>query len=249
VTPFIQHAYDSVTVTNPLVETALRYFGNWHFTLNRDDVPSTVFHVFMTHLFRNIFADEMGDTLYRQYVFIANIPYRVIVPMLQHGTSSWFDDVTTPRVETRDEIIRKSLEETLAELQSRFGEQMKNWRWGDLHSLTLRHPLGVREPLGSAFNIGPYRVGGSGTTVNNAEYDETHPYAVLVGPSMRQITDFSDLDNALSVITTGSSGQVMNDHYADQTRLWLYGEYHTLPLSTTAVEASVRHRLRLLPSY
>ncbi|MCX6136497.1 MAG: penicillin acylase family protein, partial [Ignavibacteriales bacterium] len=137
----------------------------------------------------------------------------------------------------------------LNELQHLKGPEMKNWRWGDLHSLTMAHLFGLRQPLGSVFNIGPFRMGGSGTTVNNSEYDESNPYAVLLGPSMRQIVDFGDLDGALSVLPTGNSGQVLHPHYKDQAQMFLNGEYHPLPLSIPAVQAVRVHELLLLPSY
>lgn len=126
---------------------------------------------------------------------------------------------------------------------------MKSWRWGDLHTLTLKHLFGLRAPLGAVFNIGPFRMGGSGTTVNNAEYNEAHPYDVILGPSTRQIVDFGNLDAALSVLPTGNSGQVLHEHYNDQTQLFLNGEYHVMPLSIPVIEANTVHRLMLLPSY
>lgn len=249
IVPFILHAYDSSAVPSPVVETALRHFRNWHFLEFRDDVTTTIFQVFMTHLLRNTFEDEMGPELYRDYIFMANIPYRVITSLLQHDNAAWFDNVTTATVETRDDIIRKSLEDALAELQSTKGPDMKSWRWGDLHTLTLKHLFGLRAPLGAVFNIGPFRMGGSGTTVNNAEYNEAHPYDVILGPSTRQIVDFGNLDAALSVLPTGNSGQVLHEHYNDQTQLFLNGEYHVMPLSIPVIEANTVHRLMLLPSY
>ncbi len=247
-TPYILHAYDSVAVPDIEVQTALSYFRNWHFRFSGDDVPTTLFHVFFTHLLRNIFLDKMGEAMFLKYIFIANIPYRV-VPVLMHNPSSdWFDDKSTPQIETRDVIIRRSLEQAIQELKASLGGEMKTWQWGLIHTITFRHPLGSHPPLGVVFNIGPFPIGGSGTTVNNGEYYLADPYQVTLGPSTRQIVDFSDLDGALSVIPTGQSGQPMHEHYSDQTPLWLSGEYHTMPLDSAHVAAATRHTLRLLPA-
>lgn len=247
-TPYILHAYDSVAVPDIEVHTALSYFRNWHFRFSGDDVPTTLFHVFLTHLLRNIFLDKMGEAMFLKYIFVANIPYRV-VPVLMHNPSSdWFDAKSTPQIETRDVIIRKSLEQAIQELKVSLGGEMKTWQWGLIHTITFRHPFGSRPPLGAVFNIGPFPIGGSGTTVNNGEYYLANPYQVILGPSTRQIVDFSDLDGALSVIPTGQSGQPMHDHYSDQTPLWLSGEYHTMPLDSAHVAAATRHTLRLLPA-
>ena len=95
---------------------------------------------------------------------------------------------------------------------------MKTWQWGLIHTVTFRHPFGNQPPLGAIFNIGPFPIGGSGTTLNNGEYYLATPYQVTLGPSMRQIIDFSDINGARSVIPTGESGQPMHEHYSDQTR-------------------------------
>jgi penicillin amidase len=247
-TPYILRAYDSVAVPDIEVQTALSYFRNWNFRFSGDDVPTTLFHIFFTHLLRNIFLDKMGEAMFVKYIFVANIPYRV-VPVLMHNPSSdWFDDKSTPQIETRDVIIRKSLAQAIQELKASLGGEMKTWQWGLIHTITFRHPFGSRPPLGAVFNIGPFPIGGSGTTVNNGEYYLANPYQVTLGPSTRQIVDFSDLDGALSVIPTGQSGQPMHDHYSDQTPLWLSGEYHTMPLDSAHVAAATRHTLRLLPA-
>jgi penicillin amidase len=247
-TPYILHAYDAIAVPDIEVQTALSYFRNWHFRFSGDDVPTSLFHVFFTHLLRNIFLDKMGEAMFVKYIFVANIPYRV-VPVLMHNPSSdWFDDKSTPQIETRDVIIRKSLEQAIQELKASLGGEMKTWQWGLIHTITFRHPFGSRPPLGAVFNIGPFPIGGSGTTVNNGEYYLANPYQVTLGPSTRQIVDFSDIDGALSVIPTGQSGQPMHDHYSDQTPLWLSGEYHTMPLDSAHVAAATRHTLRLLPA-
>ncbi len=247
-TPYILHAYDSVAVPDIEVQVALSYFRNWHFRFSAEDVPTTLFHVFFSHLLRNIFLDKMGEAMFLKYIFIANIPYRVVPVLMRNPSSDWFDDKSTPQIETRDVVIRKSLEQAIQELKASLGGEMKTWQWGLIHTITFRHPFGSRPPLGAVFNIGPFPIGGSGTTVNNGEYYLANPYQVTLGPSTRQIVDFSDLDGALSVIPTGQSGQPMHEHYSDQTPLWLSGEYHTMPLDSAHVAAVTRHTLRLLPA-
>jgi penicillin amidase len=247
VVPFIVSAAASAPENDPAVTVAVNYFRNWNYLLTKDDVPTTIFEVFFQKLNANIYADEMGDELYRQYIVLANVPYRVTLSLLNDTGSVWFDDVRTASVETRDEIVRKSLKEAIAELKGKLGADMKEWRWGRLHTLTLKHPFGDIEVLRSIFNIGPFEVGGSGTTVNNGEYRFTAPYQMTLGPSMRKIIDFADVNGALSVIPSGQSGQPMHDHYSDQTPLWKNGEYHTLPIGEDAVAKISKNILYLTP--
>ncbi|HTX19708.1 MAG TPA: penicillin acylase family protein [Bacteroidota bacterium] len=247
-TPYILHAYDSVAVKSADVQTALNYFGNWHYQLSRDDVPTTLFHVYFTHLLRNIFQNKMGEGLFEKYIFIANIPYRTVPALFRNPDSPWFDDPATPRVERRDDVIRKSLDEAISELKVTLGGEMKTWRWGLLHTLTFRHPFGSQPPLGSVFNIGPFPVGGSGTTLNNGEYYLAEPYQVTLGPSMREIVDFAHPEASRYVIPTGESGQPLNDHYSDQTELWLNGEYDVIPIDSAFAVSTARHTLILSPA-
>ncbi|MFZ4620956.1 MAG: penicillin acylase family protein, partial [Bacteroidota bacterium] len=247
-TPFIIDAYQGEPITDPAVQMAVNYFRNWNFNLTKDDVPTTIFEVFFSHLNKNIYQDEMGGELYRQYIRLANIPYRVTLAVLSDPADVWFDDISTAdTVETRDEIIRKSLKETLEELKGEFGSEMKQWRWGRLHTLTLKHPFGDIAVLKPIFNIGPFEVNGSGTTVNNGEYHFGKPYEMELGPSMRKIVDFADVNATLSVIPSGESGQPLHEHYSDQTALWKNGEYHTLPLDEDAVASISKKILYLIP--
>ncbi|MDD8018072.1 MAG: penicillin acylase family protein [Bacteroidota bacterium] len=248
VTPFILSAYRDKKISDPRIETALSYFRNWNFTMTKEDVPTTIFEVFFNHLIKNIYQDEMGDELFRQYIFLANIPYRVTLSLLNNADSSWFDNITTPSVETRDDIIQQSLNETVLDLTEKLGSEMKEWRWGRLHTLTLRHPFGNIKVLATIFNIGPLEVGGSGTTVDNGEYHFGEPYAMTLGPSTRQIVDFSDLNASLSVIPSGQSGQPLHQYYSDQTPLWSNGEYHTMPLNEDAITLISKNILYLTPS-
>lgn len=246
-TPYILSAYNGGTHADARLETVLNYFRNWNFTFAKDDVPTAIFEVFFNHLIENIYHDEMDDDLFQQYIFLANVPYRVTMKLLSDTSSVWFDDISTPAVETRDEIVRSSLTDAMLDLSRRFGDDIKEWRWGRLHTLTLKHPFGNIKVLESIFNIGPIEMGGSGTTVNNGEYRFTSPYEMTLGPSMRTIVDFADLNNALSVIPSGQSGQPLHGHYADQTPMWKNGEYHPMPIDEKAVARQSENILYLTP--
>ena len=247
VTPFILAAFKSQTVTDSKLETVLNYFRNWDFQMTKEDVPTTIFEVFFIKLINNIYKDEMGDELFRQYIFLANMPYRVTPALLKDSSSTWFDDITTPAVETRDDIVRKSMNDALKELTQKLGENVKEWQWGKLHMLTLKHPFGDITALSSIFNIGPVEMGGSGTTVNHGEYELPEPYSMTLGPSTRQIVDFADLNRTLSVIPSGQSGQPLHPNYSDQFALWKNGEYHEVALDENEVALKSKNILYLMP--
>ena len=55
---------------------------------------------------------------------------------------------------------------------------------------------------------------------------------------MRMIVPLDDLDASRWVDLTGESGHAYNDHYTDQTELWLAGRTLPWPFSPDAVAAA-----------
>jgi len=198
-------------------------------------------------LFYEIFADEMGGALARDYRKQANVSAIMIAAVLAGGHDHWFDHVDTPGVEGRDDVLRGSLERAVAELTTLLGGEPRTWAWGRIHTLELEHPLGkASRILGFYFDRGPFPVPGHNQTVDKMEFGEAS-FQVLHGPSMRQITDFSDLGHSLAVLPGGQSGIPASPHYADLTPLWLAGEYHAFPMDRAEVDAVAEARLVLAP--
>ncbi len=237
ITSYLLNAFEGVKVKDQNLNTSLELFNKWDFELNKFSQTPTIYAVFLKHLLKNIYYDEMGDDLYNRFVFLANVPYRSLLQILEKPGSSWFDDVNTKKVETRDEIIRKSLSDALTELEENYGKDLVNWQWGRIHKVTFKHAFSGNFSLLDKFiNIGPYEIGGDGTTIFNTEYSfaksiEEFPmfrhgeFDNILGPSMRFIYDFSEPDQINLILTTGQSGNTMSDHYKDQTPYWLEGKY------------------------
>jgi penicillin amidase len=226
------------------------YLRNWNYVFAKEDVATAIFQQFFVKLLENIYKDEMGEEVFHDFVILVNIPIRVTTKLVSEGTSSWFDDVRTEQVETRDDIIRKSLREAVAALKQRFGGEMKMWRWGDMHTVTLRHPfsLGLPKPLSRLFMIGPFPYGGGSTALMSGEYSYNAPFEVTVGASFRQIVDFSKPDEARRVLPAGQSGQVFHRHFEDQTQLWLNGAYRTVRLDSASATLESWEHLILEPA-
>ncbi len=222
VVPILMRAVADSALGIPDEPRFLEYFRNWNFEFGTGDIATTIFQQFIVRLLRNTFADEMGDDLYHDWVMLTNVPIRVSTALLHDDPAQWFDDIRTPVVETRDMMIRKSLREAYADLCGTIGNDMKLWRWGDVHTVTLHHPFGMRKPFDRIFDVGPFPVSGASTAVISGEYDFNAPFAVTVGPSFRQVFSLSTGETR-AVIPGGESGQVFGGHYADQVSMWLKG--------------------------
>jgi len=214
----------------PEEETVLGYLRNWSGEFGVDDLASSVVNQTLVRLLENVFRDEMGDDLYHDFVMLANVPVRVISRLLEEDDAVWFDDISTPRIERKGEIIRRSLREALALLRDRLGKAPRLWRWGDLHTVTFRHPLGLVAPLDVVFNRGPFACAGGTTALISGEYRFTDPFQVVVGPSFRQVFDLSRATECRVILPPGQSGQAYHRHYDDQLELWRAGGYRSAKL-------------------
>jgi len=262
-THFLTAAFDSVKVTDKNLKLTLELFNNWNYEMNQGSQVPTIYSRFFQYLIKNIFEDEMGTDLLKEYVFVANVPYRIIPKLLEENKSSFFDDINTPEIEKRDDIIRKSLVDALTDLEKNYGNDEANWQWGDIHKVTFKHMFhGKSGLLDNIINIGPFSIGGDGTTIFNTEYSfpelfennndptmthRSEKYENILGPSMRYIFDFADPDHLEFIMPTGESGHFMSDHYKDMSDMWLKGKYIKIPLKEDEFAKRTVNVLKLQP--
>lgn len=112
-------------------------------------------------------------------------------------------------------------------------------KWGDLHKVYFRHPLGV-----ASLNLPAHSRPGDGYTVNatgGIHYSQTH------GASYREVLDPSDWDRSVMTNVPGESGNPGDPHYGDLINGWADGHYHPMPYSRKAVEAAAEERVTLTP--
>lgn len=225
--------------------TQLRQFfyqtlKTWDFRLHSESIGASIFEIFLRQLYFNIYMDEMGDFSFNKFLSLPSVPIRITDNLLSNHQSLWFDDVTTlDKKETMDEILLKSLEGTFEYMKNDLGEIIQNWQWGQQHTILLEHPLGKVKPLNYLFNIGPFPIGGSATTINLASYWLNQKnFNVVISPSMRQLVDLTNASLALRILPTGQSGHPLSARFKDQTSLWLAGNYRPVTLDTAAIARS-----------
>lgn len=239
-------------------ETAdvLNRFRNWDGDMPANNPMGALYNAFFVELLKNIYSDELGEDVFHDFLMIPNLPFRSTLLLLKNYNPEhhfWFDDIRTAKIETRDEIIRKSLLDGINLLKNRVGNNdINSWRWGDIHKVTFRHPLGIVPALEKSFNIGPYEIGGDQTTINNSEYRfidaiKNGNFENILGPSMRMAVDLSDMAHSYTSNSTGQSGQPLHPDYADQTRLWLYSDYKIITLNENEFIDKTYKLLILIP--
>jgi penicillin amidase len=237
------------------IKWCIERFQNWNGEMKPAEPIGSVYNAFFTYLLRNIYADQLGEKVFYDFLIVQNMPYRATLNLLRNNNSEWFDNINSAAVEKRNDIIRKSLYDALVFLRTKFSNpDINTWNWGDIHKVKFLHPLGTVAALDKTFNIGPFDVGGDQTTVNNSEYNfndvmKTGEFNNVLGPSMRLITNMADPEHSLSVNTTGQSGQPLHPNYQDQARLWQFGEYKFNTMSEPEMISKSYKLLTLEPAH
>jgi len=167
--------------------------------------------------------------------------------MLIAPGGGWADNINTKdATETFGDIIGSSFQQTVKELTLKFGGEPAGWKWGDVHTFTLAHPMSKVKILDRVFHLnrGPFRVGGSFHTVSPYENPLNNYSAVSHGASERHIFDTGNWDRSLTVIPTGTSGIPASIHYCDQTESYMTNRYHTDYVTRTKVEGASRYKMK-----
>jgi penicillin amidase len=259
IVPYIIFAFQDAEVRDKNLSQSLQLLREWNYEMDKYQQAPAIFLTFFDKLMKNIYMDEMGEDLFNQYVFLANVPYRNIPELLQNPFSDWYNDVKKNERNTRDDVIRESMNDALDELESKLGKDVKDWQWGKLHTVTFKHAFaGVSWIIDEVVNIGPYEISGDGTTIFNTEYAFSEsiekyplfrhePFDCELGPSMRFIYDLSKPDEYYLILTTGQSGNIFSDHYKDQTELFLNGKYMKIRTDEASIISQGNSLLRILP--
>ena len=244
---YVLDAFKGMTIKDDNLRMAITLLSKWDYRFDKDDQTPAIYAMFFDYLLQNTLKDDLGDGLYNEFTFIANMPYRVMQRLLREN-SDLFDDVRTPVKETRETVLRKSLVDALSKLEKLYGKDMKNWQWGTMHQVTFKHAFhGNSSFADHLVDIGPFPISGDGTTICNSEYHffkysgditqfKSNPFENVLGPSMRYIYDFSNPDVLSFVQPTGQSGITTSIHYKDMTEAWLNGHYFTIRTDDASIK-------------
>ena len=228
---------------------ALDKLNAWQGNYNLDNVEPVIYHRWIYYFLKNTFADEMGDDMFKQFM-ATHLHKRLIAPMAAKTESIWWDNSNTKAiVETKSQIVNKSFMEALGSLENDFGAAMDKWTWDKVHTIEHPHPIGQIAALRSFFNVGPYPIHGTREVINNLAfpYDETGLYKVTAGPSTRRVIDFSDVENSLSILPTGQSGNPFSEHYEDQAEMFVNGEFRKMMMNEKEIKETSKSLLRFSP--
>jgi penicillin G amidase len=225
---------------------------SWDFEQPADSAAAAYYNVVWSDVLADTFHDELPRA---QWPDGGDRWMAVLTRLLQHPRDRWWDDVTTPQRETRDDILRTAMLQARNDLTELLSRSPTGWSWGAIHELDLHNQTLGESGNGFAewlLNRNGFEVGGGDAMVDAAAWDAAsgdfrNRFHVTSAPSMRMVVSLADFDDSRWVNLTGESGHAYDSHYTDQTELWATGRTLPWAFSTTAVRATVSHTLTLEP--
>jgi len=221
-------------------KAALETLKKWSGSNNLQEVAPTIYNKWICCYLKNTFQDELGEDNFKAFL-ATHIMKQVIEGQSKNENSIWWDNAATKnKKETKKEILTQSFQEAITALEKQLGTIETAWTWSKVHTLEHQHPIGKIAALRSFFNVGPFEASGSNEVINNLMffYNDTGMYEVKAGPSTRRVIDFSDVENSVSILPTGQSGNPMSSHYSDQAAMYNKGQFRKMKLNKKEIMAT-----------
>ncbi len=231
----------TVDLQEPALKPYVELLANWDGVLSQEARSGPLYAAWLQELLQEFWAAQAPKELL-DYARSAR-GLEILLAALEKPEQVWFGPKP---VETRNELMKKTLAAAVKKVQQPLGEDSRKWSWGRLHQATFSHPLADLGPeYAKAFNLGPAPRSGDAQTPNNTRHDEK--FQQVHGASYRHLFDLADWDRGLATSVPGQSGQPGSPHYADLLPLWEKEEYFPLLFSRAKVEKHTWHRLVLRP--
>jgi penicillin amidase len=224
--------------TGPRQEKALAYIRAWHGEMRRDDQAPAIFNAWMRHLRTELFLPSLkadwneGQKKDALDSIVSSVDLDALDGALSDGKNVWCDQGNAQSQQSCNDKLSHSLDLALNELEKLRGSNMDAWRWGEVHKTVYEHAPFSHSKLLSMLFEKSIPNGGSTDTIDvaNASYRESDGYRQTFGAGFRQIMQFGKDGGSVSYMnSTGQSGNVLSQHYADMVEPFRDVRYYTLP--------------------
>lgn len=214
----------------------LKIFLNWDGNMFPGS-PAPFIYTYWWHLLpKFIFEDELGKD-WQKARTILNL-------ILEKKPEHIIDNKATPEKEDLIEISSQALDSAY-HIYSKKKERNYSYFYP-------QHPMGRISILNYLFrfNRGPFISFGDGGTLNanwvfyNNKY---HRMETIVGPSMRFLLDWSNIDEFSIYTNFGQSGNPYSPFYDSFLSLWRHGKTWVVPFHRNQIEKRSRYHLKIKP--
>jgi penicillin amidase len=208
----------------------------WDGRMAADSRAAALFAAWWRRLARPIFEDDLGKEW---------DDGRVLLDEALATRTPLLDDQRTPNVETAIDMSARAMREA---------REIANGRtWGEACTLLIRHPLARVQVLDTwlRLNRGPFAGSGDPGSLNAnffSYHEESKSFRTHVGPSMRFVLDWADVDAFSIYGALGQSGNPFSPHYDDFLELARKGGRWNVPFTREKVYAAKTSMVTLTSS-
>lgn len=235
-------------------KAALYDLSKWNGSMDANRAEPLIFNAWMREASRQIFVDELGEALLKDYWEQRNVHLSMVNVLKNlNGQGNWCRDVRAPtsaQPQTCADLLSASLETALDDLGRRYGKNASNWRWGEAHyALSEHRPFSKVGPLARFFDV-RVPTPGDTYTVNVGRHnlrDEAQPFANRHAASLRALYDLSNLENSVFIHSTGQSGNALSPLYRSYVQRWADVAYIPMQTDRQTVEKNRMGKLTLNP--
>jgi penicillin G amidase len=225
--------------------------AEWDGNISRDSFTAAIFEIFLAWMARHIAKAKSpiswewvvgkGSTILNPFGFFGYRRVEHLIELMNRQPDGWFDEGWAKAIEN---VMLEAECDVLSITDLDF-----NPSWGKLRRLTLQNLLMGRTPLRSAFDLGPFPVGGDEHTPNHASVMPLDPLGPVKSlPNLRATIDVGEWANSRFVLAGGQSGNPFSPHYADLLPLWFEGKGVPIAFTPDEVRAATVEELRLQPA-
>ncbi len=184
----------------------------WDYNYDHEDYEPTVFEVWWSTLYRNVWRDEFSSSP----LALTYPKTRTFMYILQDSVEFSFYQVSgdSTRYDRKD-WIRKSFDQALAELNEK-SENPGDWAWHSQKKTNINHLSKILTPFGREGLL----TDGNGGILNAAGKES--------GPSWRMIVELGTPIKAYGIYPGGQSGNPGSHTYDAFIDDWVDGKYYEL---------------------
>jgi len=207
---------------------------------------AAAFHVLAARTLKPLLAPALGEELAGAYLALPRVPAPALLgDTLARAAAGGDPELPWTAPDLARATLAKALRETTLVLADRLGANAERWTWGRLHRVRFA-PLWPGAWRGDDAALGPFELGGDGTTLAVSEYAAlSESFDATVVSGYRLLVDAGNLDQALTAFAPGQSEHAGHPHSTDAIDRWQRGKASLLSTSDPVIEDGPVHELRL----
>ena len=205
---------------------------NWNGNMTVNSTAATIYYFWQQNLVNDTFLPYLqkynitpSDGLYQNAFFLGSDAtyHGPLIEDLVNWTMNdpnthWFNNPQTGQSRNLSTVMLSAYNQTLQDLNNKFGSISGKWQWGNSHTRYLSSLFGI-----SSLSTENLPAAGDSNTP-----DAAYGLHSDFGPSWRMVVNMSQPENGVGIYPGGASEYLLSQYYDNTFAAWNSGTYYTL---------------------